>query len=60
VAGGSVVLHNEFDAGKVLRAFQRYGCTLLFGAPMTFKMIVDFARDDFSHLRREKLLITPL
>ena len=52
--GGSVVLHDGFDTGEILRAFQRYHCTLLFGVPTTFKMIFDspeMASLDFSHLR---------
>jgi fatty-acyl-CoA synthase len=52
--GGSIVLHDGFDTEEILRAFERYGCTLLFGVPTTFKMIFDspqLAALDISHLR---------
>jgi fatty-acyl-CoA synthase len=52
--GGSIVLHDGFDAAEVLRALLEYECTLLFGVPTIFKMFLDspgFAALDLSHLR---------
>jgi fatty-acyl-CoA synthase len=52
--GGSIVLHDSFDAAEVLRALREYECTLLFGVPTIFKMFLDtpeFATLDLSHLR---------
>jgi fatty-acyl-CoA synthase len=52
--GGSIVLHDSFDAAEVLRALRDYECTLLFGVPTIFKMLLDspeFATLDCSHLR---------
>ena len=52
--GGSIVLHDGFDAAEVLRALRDYECTLLFGVPTIFKMFLDspeFATLDCSHLR---------
>ena len=52
--GGSIVLHDGFDAAEVLRAFQRYQCTILFGVPTVFRMLLDapeLASLDCSHLR---------
>jgi fatty-acyl-CoA synthase len=52
--GGSIVLHDGFDAAEVLRALRDYECTLLFGVPTIFKMLLDspgFAALDLSHLR---------
>jgi len=52
--GGSIVLHDGFDAGEIWRAFQDHRCTLLFGVPTTFQMLLDspeFASLDLSHLR---------
>src|SRR5208282_5078572 len=52
--GGSIVLHDGFDAAEVLRALRDYECTLLFGVPTIFKMLLDspeFATLDCSHLR---------
>jgi len=52
--GGSIVLHDGFDVGEVLRALQEYECTLLFGVPTIFKMLLDspeFGSVDFKHVR---------
>ena len=52
--GGSIVLHEGFEAAEILRALRDYACTLLFGVPTTFKMLMDspeFASLDFSTLR---------
>lgn len=52
--GGSVVLHESFDVAEVLRAFDDYRCTILFGVPTIFKMLFEapeFSRVDWTHLR---------
>jgi len=52
--GGSIVLHDSFDPVEILRTLQDHRCTLLFGVPTTFKMLLDapeFASVDLSHLR---------
>jgi fatty-acyl-CoA synthase len=52
--GGSIVLHDGFDAAEIVQAFGDYECTILFGVPTIFKMLLDspgFASLDFSHLR---------
>ena len=52
--GGSIVLHNGFDPAELLRAFSEYRCTLLFGVPTIYKMLLDtpeFASLDCTHLR---------
>ena len=52
--GGSIVLHESFDATEIWRAFQEHKCTLLFGVPTTFKMLheaSEFAAADLTHLR---------
>jgi fatty-acyl-CoA synthase len=52
--GGSIVLHDGFDVAEILQAFRDYECTILFGVPTIFKMLLDspgFASLDFSHLR---------
>jgi len=52
--GGSIVLHDGFDAAEILQAFRDYECTILFGVPTIFKVFLDspaFASLDFSHLR---------
>jgi fatty-acyl-CoA synthase len=52
--GGSIVLHDGFDVAEIVQAFRDYECTLLFGVPTIFKMLLDspeFAALDFSHLR---------
>jgi len=52
--GGSVVLHNGFDPAELLSAFVEYRCTILFGVPTTYRILLktpEFASTDFSHLR---------
>jgi fatty-acyl-CoA synthase len=52
--GGSVVLHDGFDAAELLRAFNEYQCTILFGVPTIFRMLLDapeLETLDRSHLR---------
>jgi fatty-acyl-CoA synthase len=52
--GGSIVLHERFDPAEILQAFAEYQCTILFGVPTIFKMLLDtpeFASVDFTHLR---------
>jgi fatty-acyl-CoA synthase len=52
--GGSIVLHDRFDPAELLQAFTEYRCTILFGVPTIFKMLLDtpeLAALDFSHLR---------
>ncbi|MGB0115194.1 MAG: long-chain fatty acid--CoA ligase [Terriglobales bacterium] len=52
--GGSIVLHDGFDADEVLRALRDYECTLFFGVPTIFKMLLDspeVSAFDGSHLR---------
>ncbi|MGB9237058.1 MAG: AMP-binding protein [Terriglobales bacterium] len=52
--GGSIVLHDGFDPAEILRVLRDYECTLLFGIPTTFKMLLDspeFASLDLSHVR---------
>ena len=52
--GGSIVLHDGFDPAEILRTLQDHRCTLLFGVPTTFKMLLDspgFPSADFRHLR---------
>jgi fatty-acyl-CoA synthase len=47
-------LHDGFDADEVLRALRDYECTLFFGVPTIFKMLLDspdFSAFEGSHLR---------
>ena len=37
--GGTVILHDRFDASEVWRTLERERATLLFGVPTTFKMM---------------------
>ncbi len=52
--GGSIVLHEGFDPAEIWKAFRDYECTILFGVPTIFKMLLDapeFGALDFSRLR---------
>jgi fatty-acyl-CoA synthase len=52
--GGHVVIHEAFDAGRVLAEVQRRGISTIFGVPTTFQMLVeheDWATRDLSSIR---------
>lgn len=52
--GGTIVLHEKFDASEVWRAIQQERCTVVFGVPTTFKMLMEapeFASTDTSSIR---------
>ncbi len=52
--GGTVVLHERFDAAEVWRAIERHRATIVFGVPTIFKMMMDapeFARVKLDSVR---------
>ncbi|GAA3756367.1 long-chain fatty acid--CoA ligase [Microbacterium kribbense] len=52
--GGTVILHEKFDPGAVLRTVQEEQITMLSGVPTTFQLLQehpDFATTDISSLR---------
>lgn len=53
--GGTVVLHEKFDAGQVLHTIAHEGITMLSGVPTTYQMLQehpDWSTTDISSLRR--------
>ena len=53
-AGGTIVLHREFDVHEALRSIEREKCTVALGVPTIFKMFLDapeFSQLDLSHVR---------
>ena len=54
VAGGTIVLHREFDASEVWQTIERERCTVMLGVPTIYRMLLDapeFSRADLSHVR---------
>ena len=54
VIGGTVILHDRFDASQVWRTIEKERATLLFGVPATFKMMQEapeFATADIASVR---------
>jgi len=52
--GGRILLHETFDPAEILRVFDEHQCTILFGVPTTFKILMEtpeFAAVDFRHAR---------
>jgi fatty-acyl-CoA synthase len=52
--GGSIVLHAGFEPAELLRTFEEYQCTIFFGVPTVFKMLLDTPASpalNSSHLR---------
>ena len=53
-SGGHVVIHEAFDAGRVLAEVQQRGISAIFGVPTTFEMLAahpDFGALDLSSVR---------
>lgn len=53
--GGTVVLHEKFDAGEVLATIEREGITMLSGVPTTYQMLHEhpnWESTDISSLKR--------
>lgn len=53
-AGGTVVMLRAFDVEEVLRALEDYRCTIFFGVPTIFQMMLEsprFATTDLSAMR---------
>jgi fatty-acyl-CoA synthase len=53
-AGGTIVLHRDFDVHEVLRSIEREKCTVALGVPTIYKMFFEtpeFSRLDLSHVR---------
>ncbi len=54
VAGGTIVLHREFDASEVWATLEREKCTVMLAVPTIYKMLMEapeFERVDLSHVR---------
>ncbi len=54
VVGGTIVLHRGFKASEVWRTIEKEKCTVVFGVPTIFKMLVEapeFSRVDLTHVR---------
>ena len=52
--GGRIVLHDGFNPAEIWKTFEEYQCTILFGVPTIFKMLMEapeFARVDLGHVR---------
>lgn len=54
IAGGTIVLHREFNLPEVCASIELHQCTVLLGVPTIFKMLLEspeFARTDLTHIR---------
>ncbi len=52
--GGTIVLHQSFDAAEVWRVIEQEGCTVILGVPTIWKLLLDapqFATVDLSRVR---------
>ncbi|MDD5543433.1 MAG: long-chain fatty acid--CoA ligase [Acidobacteriia bacterium] len=52
--GGCVVLHRSFEASEVLRTIERERCSVIFGVPTIFRMLMEapeFPTVDVHHVR---------
>ena len=54
LAGGTIVLHRDFDAAEVWRMIEKERCTVVLGVPTIWKLLADapeFETTDLSHAR---------
>lgn len=54
VMGGTIVLHRGFDASEVWRTIGQEKCTVVFGVPTIFKMLMEapeFSQVNLAHVR---------
>jgi len=54
LAGGTIVLHRDFDPSEVWRVIEEERCTVVLGVPTIWKMLADapeFKTADLSHVR---------
>jgi fatty-acyl-CoA synthase len=54
IAGGTIVLHREFDSEEVWASITRHKCTVVLGVPTIYKMLIEspkFHEADLSHVR---------
>jgi len=54
LAGGTIVLHRDFEPSEVWRAIEAERCTVVLGVPTIWKMLADapeFATVDLGHVR---------
>lgn len=54
VSGGTTVLHRVFDVAEVWRVIEQEGCTIVFGVPTIFQLLMDapaFGTADLSRIR---------
>ncbi|MBZ5535089.1 MAG: long-chain fatty acid--CoA ligase [Acidobacteriia bacterium] len=54
VMGGTIVLHRGFEASEVWRTIEKEKCTVVFGVPTIFKMLMEapeFSQVDLAHVR---------
>jgi fatty-acyl-CoA synthase len=54
IAGGTIVLHRDFEVREVCSSIETHQCTVVLGVPTIYKMLLEspeFARTDLSHVR---------
>jgi fatty-acyl-CoA synthase len=54
LAGGTIVLHRDFDAAEVWRVIEQERCTVVLGVPTIWKMLAEapeFEQVDLDHVR---------
>jgi len=56
--GGTIVLHRGFDAGEIWRAIEQEKCTVVFGVPTTFKLLMEAPAFPAVELRHVRWLIS--
>ena len=58
LAGGTIVLHREFDSSEVWRVIEEERCTVVLGVPTIWKMLVDAPEFTTAELGRVRWFIS--
>jgi fatty-acyl-CoA synthase len=58
LAGGTIVLHRDFDASEVWRVIEEEGCTVVLGVPTIWKMLADAPEFQTADLSKVRWLIS--
>lgn len=57
-AGGTIVLHREFDAAEVWRTIEREKCTVMLGVPTIYRMLLEAPESTTANLAHVRWFIS--
>jgi len=58
IAGGTIVLHREFDVREIWNSIEQHKCTVVLGVPTIFKMLIEASEAATADLRHVRWFIS--